>query len=186
MEYTLSQIFVVLSYIFLAMTYLTKKRQIILFYSIVAVVFNGFSYFFLKAWSGLAAIIVALIRNAIFVVQEKFDKSEGYKYWDYLILAFLLILNTIFAIITYDGFLSLFTAFASVTYTVSIWQKNTKAYKLLGILSSAFNIVYLVFIWSIFGFILESALFIITIVGTVLYFMQNKIAKEKENSDGIS
>jgi len=182
-EYILSQVFVILSYTFLAATYLTKKRKWILFFSIVAVVFNGVSYFFLKAWAGLGVTAVALLRNIIFMIQEKVDKIEEYMYWDYLILAFLVGVTVTSAVLTYNGFFSLFTTFASLAYTVSIWQKNITVYEILGVVSCVFSLAYYAFIGSFFGIILESALMIVEIIGTIKYFKEKRNQEAKEVSE---
>ena len=67
--------------------------------------------------------------------------------------------------------------FASIIYTFSVWQKNVKVYKILGIISGLVNIVYFSFIGSIFGIILETIVCLITIVFTVLYIVNER--KEK-------
>lgn len=184
MIYILSQVFVVLCYICLGATYTTKKRNWILSYSIAAIVFNGISYTLLGAWAGLGVTIVALIRNIVFMIQEKFEGDKDYTTMDWIVLIILMIISGVFAYFTYDGWLSLFSTLSSVIYTLSVWQHNISAYKILGLASSAFSIIYFVFIWSIFGFILESTLFIFMFVGTIRYFVKLKKEKE-EKTDGI-
>ena len=185
MIYILSQVFVVLCYVCLAATYTTKKRNWILSYSIAALVFNGVSYTLLGAWAGLGVTIVALIRNIVFMIQEKFEGDKDYTTMDWIVLTVLMIISGVFAYFTYDGWLSLFSTLSSVIYTLSVWQHNISAYKILGLVSSAFSIIYFVFIWSIFGFVLESALFVFMLIGTIRYFI--KLKKEKEvKTDGIS
>lgn len=187
MVYILSQIFVVLSYVFLGATYATKNRNLLLFFSIIAIVFNGVSYTLLEAWAGLAVTIVALLRNIVFLIQEKFEGDKDYTKMDWIVLVVLMLISATFAYFTFDGWLSLFTTLSSVIYTISVWQHNIAAYKILGVVSSACSIVYFVFIWSIFGFVLESVLFVFTTASMIKYFVsQNKNkAKEKESSNGI-
>lgn len=185
MIYFLSQVFVVLSYVFLGATYATKNRNLLLCFSIIAIVFNGVSYTLLGAWAGLAVTIVALLRNIVFLIQEKFEGDKDYTKMDWIVLCVLMIISATFAYFTYDGWLSLFTTLSSVIYTISVWQHNVTAYKVLGVISSAFSIVYFVFIWSIFGFILESVLFVFMVAGLVKHLMEKRKEKQKETADGI-
>ena len=121
---------------------------------------------FLSAYSGLAMVVVAIIRNIIFIIDEKKNgKSNKNTTKDYIVLAVLYIISIVFAVFTYNGILSMMSVVATMLYTFSVWQKNTKTYKLLGIPIEAIWIIYNIYIFSIFGIILESVLAVSTIVG---------------------
>lgn len=184
LTYILSQIFVVLCYICLAATYAIKNRYILLSVSIAAIVFNAISYTLLGAWAGLAVTIVALIRNIIFMIQEKLEGDKDYTVADWIVLVVLMLISATFAYFTYDGWLSLFSVFSSVLYTISVWQHNISVYKILGLISSICSIVYFIFIWSLFGFILEIAMFVFMLVTTIIYFVKLKKEKNKEILNG--
>lgn len=170
--YILSQVFIILYYIFLIMTYQSKSRRNILIFNFCALVATGISYIFLSAYSGLAMVIVAIIRNAIFIIDEKKNgKSDRNGIKDYIILAILYSISIIFAIFTYNGILSMVSVIATMLYTYSVWQKNTKVYKLLGIPIGIMWIIYNIYIFSIFGIILEVVLAISSIIG---YIRENK------------
>ena len=66
------------------------------------------------------------------------DKDKKNKIIDWSIFAILLIITGIAAWKTYINVLGLFSVFATFIYTVSIWQKNTIVYKILGIICSCF------------------------------------------------
>ena len=66
--YILSQIFIIINYIFLVMTYQSKNRKNILIFNFVSLIASALSYMFLSAYSGLAMTIVAIIRNIIFII----------------------------------------------------------------------------------------------------------------------
>lgn len=189
MEYILSQVFVVLCYILLGSTYLIKNRSTILIINMCSLVCNGVSYFLLGAWAGLGVICIAVLRNAIFIVQQRIKALEKYLIDDIIILVFLMIVTALVGVFTFDTVLSLFSIFASATYTISVWQRNIKVYKLLGILSSAFGVVYFVFIHSLFGIILESCMLVISAVGAIIYILKNKDSskalKTEEIENGI-
>lgn len=179
MEYILSQIFVVLCYLLLGSTYLIKNRSTILIVNMCSLVCNGVSYFLLGAWSGLGVVCIAMLRNAIFIVQQRIKALEKYLIDDIIILIFLMVITVLVGVFTYDTIWSLFSVFASATYTISVWQRNIKVYKILGVLASAFGIVYFVFIHSIFGIILESCMFVTAAVGAIIYMLKHK--KEDES-----
>ena len=146
----------------------------ILYFSLAALLFNGIHYSLLKAWAGVGVVCIAVVRNILFLIQQKIKALDKYVIDDWIILIFLLIISAITAVWTYDGILSLFSIFASVIYTISVWQKNIKIYKILGIVSGLLNIVYFVFIGSNFGIVLESIVCAVTIVFTILYFIEEK------------
>ena len=164
--YILSQVFIIIQYILLAITYQSKQRKKIVIFNLASLISAGISYMLLSAYSGFAMIIVAIIRNIIFIIDEKKNgKSNRNGTKDYIILAFLLIISLISAICTYNGPLSMLSVIASSLYTYSVWQKNTKVYKVLGIPISTLWILYYIYIFSIFGIILETALLISSIIG---------------------
>ena len=127
--YILSQVFIIISYTLLAITYQIKNRKSILILSFMSIAATGLSYLFLSAYSGLAMVIVAAIRNVIFVVDEKKNgKRLTNTTKDYIILAVLYLISIIFAVFTYNGILSMISVVATLLYTYSVWQKNTKVY----------------------------------------------------------
>lgn len=166
-NYILSQVFIIISYALVAMTYVSKSRKAILAYNLIGLIASGLSYTFLSAWTGLAMAGVAMLRNIIFLIQNKKDKSEKITWVDWIILGVLVAVSVVSAVFTYDGFLSLLSVFATMGYTLSVWQKNTKVYKFMGIPVSILWIAYQAFIRSLFGIILESALFVVEIIGII-------------------
>jgi len=165
--YIVSQIFVIISYILLAITYLLKKRNFILQVSVFSLIASLLAFGFLSAWSGMAMMGIAIIRNLILWIQDKKYKTDNITKIDYLILFFLYSLSITFAIFTYDGLFSLLSVLATMVYTYSVWQKSPKIYKLLGIPSSVLWVCYNIFVNSILGIILESFLVVFEVVGLV-------------------
>lgn len=184
--YILSQIFIIISYILLLFTYQSKSRKNILIFNFVSLIATGLSYAFLSAYSGLTMVFVAIIRNIIFYIDEKKNgKSSKNNTKDYIILAILYLISIIFAILTYKGILSMMSVFATMLYTFSVWQKNTKVYKLLGTPVETIGIVYNIYIFSIFGIILETIVAISTVIG-YLRESSNKNEKEMEENTEFS
>lgn len=173
--YVLSQIFTIITYILLAMTYYAKNRKTVLTISFASLITNGLEYVFLNAYSGLAMCIVALIRNIIFLVDEKKNgKRDTNTKKDVVILVILYIISIASAIFTYDGFLSLLSVFATMLYTYSVWQKKTNIYKLLGMPIGILWILYNIYVQSLFGVILEAILLVCSMTGYILEVRNNK------------
>lgn len=176
--YIISQVFTIIMYILLAITYYAKDRKMVLILSFLSIIANGIAYVLLNAYTGLAMCIVALLRNIIFLVDEKKNgKKDTVDKKDYIILAVLYLISIISAVFTYDGFLSLLSVFATMIYTYSVWQKKTQVYKVLGIPIGILWILYNIFVKSIFGIILESILLICSTTGYILEVRKAK--KEK-------
>lgn len=173
--YALSQVFTIITYVLLALTYYAKDRKKVLILSFLSLIANGLAYVFLSAWTGLAMCAVALIRNIIFLIDEnKNGKRETINKKDVVILVILYIISIISAVYTYDGFFSLLSVFATMLYTYSVWQKKTNIYKLLGIPIGILWILYNIYVKSIFGIILETILLICSITGYLLEIKKHK------------
>lgn len=174
-EYILSQIFTIIMYALLGLTYYAKDRKKVLIIDFLSLIANGIAYVFLSAWSGLAMCFIALVRNIIFLVDEnKNGKRDTINKKDIIILIILYVISIVSAVFTYEGFLSLFSVFATMLYTFSVWQKHTKVYKLLGIPIGILWVLYNTYIGSIFGILLEGILLICSITGYMLEVRKNK------------
>lgn len=177
--YIISQVFTIIMYILLAITYYVKDRKTVLVINFLALIANGIAYIFLNAYTGLAMCGVALVRNIIFIIDErKNGKRDKIDKKDIFILIILYIISIVSAIFTYDGFFSLLSVFATMLYTYSVWQKKTNIYKLLGIPIGILWISYNIYVKSAFGIVLEAILFICSITG---YILEKKRMKVEEN-----
>jgi len=169
LTYILSQIFTIITYALLALTYYAKDRKKVLGLGFISLIANGLAYIFLNAWTGLAMCVIALVRNIIFLVDEKINgKREKINKIDIVILIILYVITIISTIFTYDGFLSLLSVFATMLYSYSVWQKKTNIYKLLGIPIGILWILYNIYVMSLFGIILEGLLLICSITGYII------------------
>lgn len=178
-EYIISQIFVVFAYICLASTYVIKGRKKVLILSLSFLILIMASNFLLAAFTGLAMTGISIFRNILLLIRNKYKKTKKNQFIDYLILFLIYALIIIFAIITYDGWLSLFAPFATSIFTFSIWQTNQKVYDLLGIPMSASWVVYNSFIFSLFAIILESLMLCtISISAFIKYSKKQKTKKQ--------
>lgn len=164
--YIVSQIFVIINRVLLIVSYQLKNRKNILIVSLLALLANGVVYILLSAWSGLAMVFVAIVRNIIFMLDEKKNgKSQKITKKDVGILVVLYVISIISAIFTYEGILSMMSVVATMLYTYSVWQKKTKVYKILGIIIESVWIIYNIYICSIIGAILNISLLISASIG---------------------
>ena len=174
--YVISQIFVIINRLFLVASYQLKNRRNILIVSFLALLANGVVYLLLSAWSGLAMVFVAMVRNIIFMIDEKKNgKSDKTTKKDIIILIILYIISIISAIFTYEGILSMMSVIATMLYTYSVWQKKTNVYKILGIIIDIVWIIYNIYICSIMGIILNISLLVSASIGLI---RENNIYKK--------
>lgn len=167
-QYIISQIFTVISYIFLATTYQAKSRKIVLTLNILSQIAFVVTYILLGAWSGLAMVIVALARNIFFILDEKKNgQRENINRTDMIILVIVYVISIVSAIYTYERFYSLLPVFATMLYTYAVCQKNIKTYKLLGIPTELLWTCYNIYIKSIFGILLEVVMLASCVTGYI-------------------
>lgn len=166
--YALSQIFIIMNYIFLGMTYHIKDRNKILIFNIMSLISAGLSYVCLSAYSGIAITIVSILRNIFFMIDLKLHgKSKKINLNDKCMLGFIYLLCILAAFFTYQGFYSLMCIFATMVYTYSVWQRDNKVYRYLGVPVSLIWLVYNIYIRSLFGIIFEIFLLAAVITGIV-------------------
>ena len=177
--YIFSQIFTIAMYTVLAISYHSKKRNHILILSFLSQIFCGIAYILLHAYTGMAMCVVAMIRNIICMIDENKNgkrNTNTKKDVIYLIIIFLLII--IATVFSYQGLYSLLSVIATMIFTYSVWQKNTKTYKMLGIPVGILWILYNFIYKSISGVILETALLFVSTSGYL-----REVYKRKEAID---
>ncbi len=181
MELTLvyvgSQIFTILTYALLVMTYYVKSRKKVLVISFLSIVANLLAYVLLNAGTGVAMCVVAIARNAYFLVDEKKGNHEENKIKDVVVLLVIYFAIGVVTYFTYEDFWSLLSVFATMLYTYSVWQKKTLVYKLCGIPIGILWVCYNAYVKSIFGVILEAILLISSVIG---YWMERKQQKSNQ------
>ena len=176
--YILSQIFTVIMYAFLAVSYFAKRKCSIVILSVLSLIANILAYVLLSAWTGLAMCIVALFRNFYILWNEKKrGKSKKIAKRDIIFLIIVYIAIILATIPTHEGFLSLLSVFATSLYTYSIWQKSTLIYKFCGIPVGILWIAYNAYVQSIFGVILEFLLLIVSTTGYIIAVKKTRIEK---------
>lgn len=161
-SYILSQVFAIIYYILFDITYYMKNKKNILLLGVIGIFIHSISYALLGGWSAVAMGIVAVLRNIIFIFEEKKEKKNK------IILYILFLITIISGIFTYDSIFSIFPVIATILYTYSIWQKNIRKYKLIGIITGILFVTYNIYVQSIFGIIAEFILTLCSLNGYII------------------
>lgn len=173
LNYILSQIFSLLCFACFGITFFSKNQKKIRFLGILMNVFQAISYMFLGATSGYAMLIIAIIRNFVFFKLNKQEYTTSYK----LLLVGLLLVIGITGAVTYTNIFSLLPVIAIVLYSIGVWQKSPKVYKLLSIPNCVCWIVYNLSVASIVASIDEFVMLILSVIG----FYQEIKSTNKDN-----
>lgn len=174
--YIISQIITILYFAILSLSYLLKDRKKILLANFVAHIGQTTAMAMLNGYTGAAMSIIMMLRDLTLLIQES-KKSKGKdinKKLDLTILIITVLLMLVLTIFTYNGPLSLLSVVATLVTTYALWQKDVKAYKILGLIAGILWLAYNMFIMSIMGIILELILVICSIIGYI-----KDIKKEK-------
>ena len=190
LTYIWSQILTVVEYGLLGATYFAKKRKVVVIFDTLSMAAGILAYILLGADLGLAMSVVILLANFYYIWDERREQKEkrrrrklkmihGHQIRDYVALLVVLVVIAGLAVWTYDGPLSLLSVAATVLYEISIWQKSTKIYKLLGIPVAFCWMTYNGFVQSIFGVVCEAVMFITSIIGYVRELQAEKRKKSR-------
>ena len=165
-QYILSQVVIIFVYLFLSLTYCVKSRKLILTFSFLSNFLNSIAFILLGAYTSSAMCAISIFRDIIFLIDEKINgKSDKITKKDVALLALVYGICAIAIACTFNGFSTLLYATGSMLYTFSIWQKNNKLYRFMGIPVTLIVIVDSILLKSIFGVVLQGVVLIVSIVG---------------------
>lgn len=165
--YIISQVITVIYFAILSLSYLLKDRNKILTANFVAHIGQATAMAMLNGYTGAAMSVIMILRDLTLLIQEN-KKSKGKeinKKLDLIILIVTFVLIIALTIFTYNGPLSLLSVVATLVTTFSLWQKDIRTYKILGMIAGILWLAYNIFIMSIMGIILETILIISSIIG---------------------
>lgn len=145
--------------------YQQKERKKLLSRKRYADILWGLHYIFLGAWGGAIPNVVGVLRETVFIHNDKkWAKSLAWP------IVFIIISWTL-AILSWNSMLSLLPMCASTLVTVSLWVKSPKLTRILSFPVCVTFIVYDVFVGSYAGIINES----ISLISIVSSFIRNDI-----------
>lgn len=185
-SYVLSQILTIIEYGLLGASYFAKNRKAVVLLDIVSMTAGIFAFLLLGADLGMAMSVIILLANFYYLWDEHAHTAKERSKLharDYIILAIILVLIAVVTYFTYEGPLSLLSVAATTLYEISIWQKSTKVYKLLGIPVAFCWMSYNGLEQSIFGVLCEAAVFVASIVGYLREVRTKNKTKAKKRTN---
>ena len=165
LEYTLSQICVILALVCMCLSYLTKNKIYILLLCTLSTILYGVQYGLLGAWTGVAINIVGMVRGIWFYFNDKKGKTH-----DYVSIIVLSVSLIVLGILTYESIFSLVATLAMTLFTYTLWQNKLVVYRLMAPFISILWITYNTYNNSIFAIITELILMVFEIIGIIKYF----------------
>ena len=176
--YIASQILVIFAYTCSMFMYFMKNRTLMLAILLGANGLRSISFLMLAAWVGAVVTAIALARTATdYVINSRRSPSDRKRIFpiDWCFLVFWFIAFTTVTIFTYDNHpISLLPLISTLAFTVAIWQKNVLAFKIAAVPCSAAWILYNVYVESMFGVIMESALCLVIIAALIIYIKSER------------
>lgn len=145
-NYTISQILALLSFIISLIAFHRDKKEKILSNMILSNILNLIHYLLLGAFSGVLTKIIAILRDYI-IINKKNKKILNSKYT----LIILIVLYIFAAIFSYNNIYSLFPIIAALIYIVSIWNGNALRTKKTAFFCEFLWLGYNIFVFSIVG-----------------------------------
>lgn len=124
----IAQIFGIVGLIFVFISIQNNNKNKILFFQILANLFYGLQYLFLRALSAALMCFSSLIRCVIF---EKYSKRR--KGIPFFVLLFFVLLNIILGIVSFINIYNIIPVIISILYTYGIWQNNLKLFRIISV-----------------------------------------------------
>ena len=177
-EYIVSQVMVFFALICMCASYLVKSKKIILILGFAISVFYMTGYILLGAWTGAIVNAISIFRAVWFFVNNKKGKTK-----DYLSLIFFEIVYITSGIITFANWFDIFSVFAALIYTYSIWQQSITFFRWSALVVSACWVVYNLCCGSIMGLIVELILVVFEIIGIIKLYIKFKKTRSAENNE---
>ena len=168
-SYILSQILVILAYIFLGIGLGKKSRKQILEYSTIYNILTTIHYILLSGIMGAIAGIIGLIRNLLFYYNEKRSIKNSK-----LILYVFCIISVTLTIVFYKTPVDILPCVLTLIGIYSYWNTNTKVTRIGNILISICYIIYAIPLKSYFSILLEGYLVVKTLIGYYKYETERK------------
>lgn len=150
--------------------YQTKSGKKILLSKLVSDFFWVLHYICLNAFSGAAIAGIGVIRDGVFLHQEK--RWAQSKAWLWLFL----VLSIASAVLTWKSVFSLLPALASVLLIISLWKNKPMLICVLAFPISTAMLAYNIYCVSYFGIANE----ILTLISAFIGVIKNKKAVKEE------
>lgn len=162
-----------ISFIIALIAFHKKEKKNIFKYTLISNALSLIQYVFLNAYSGIATKIIAILRDLSMVKQEKYNILKSMKMLIVFVCAYIILM-----IITYQGFISIFSLLAALIYTIFCWNGDANRVRSIGIFT---NVLWLVYNISVKSYTGAMANFI-SIVSTFIAIFNNKKLLNRERN----
>lgn len=168
--YVVSQIFVIISSLVIGSTYFVKDKTKILYLCLIYCIFYGLHYLLLGAITGFLMTGVSFLRNLVFYINSKNNRSNNI-----FILIILIEISLISGISGYQDVYSIVSICASLMSTYSIWQDNVKVYRILSLPISLCFVVYALHFNSVMAIVSEGIIIVMEVIGIIELYKNKKM-----------
>ena len=183
MTYVFSQIFAILAYIALGLSFFTRDTRKILILNLTSTACFLGQYIFLSAYGAIFTNLIGIFRCVVFYIEDR--KNIHNNFWTLILFIVLNIAVSITAITS--SWVEILAIIASLLLTYNLWKRNVLLYRWLAVICSCIWITYNSIHMTLFGIIGESILLVVEIVSVIRYYVyKNKMRPESENSEQSS
>lgn len=170
MIFIISQILGFFGFVVYALSFWQKDRRKILLLEVGECLLYSIHYFLLGAMTGGYINIIGMARSGSFIYKDK-NKFMSTN----VLPTIFLILYVLNAILTWEGYITLFPTIGSMLLCVAIWQHNTKNIRKTGLIVQILWLIYSIFVGSYVVVVTE----IILIISTIFAIIKLDILKNK-------
>ena len=165
MQYPLAQLIGFIAFIISLIAYQKKQKSKLFITMIISSILKLVHYLLLNAYSGCLTKFMAILRDSIIVLKEKYKFLSSYIFLIILILGYITI-----GYLSYTGILSLLPILAATIYLLVIWNGNIKNIKITSCLTYILWLIYNIYVSSIAGIISN----IISIISIIISLYKTK------------
>jgi len=175
-SYIISQIFALLAFISLGISFFVKSKIKIVVFNIACSVFFIFHYFFLNASVGMIINAIGVVRGIWYYLDEKFNSKHLLNSLIVCVVA-----SIVCSVLTFNSWIEIFALIGGLGFTYSLWQKNIGFYRWAMLVCSLLWVTYNSLYGSVVAIVGESVMMVFEIISIVKYYRKDK--KELANKN---
>ena len=167
-EYTFSQVCVVIAVSIFITTAYIKNRKTVVFLNCLVNILYAVQYILLSRYTGVIINVIGIIRCIWFYFNAKREKK------DYISLIVCLLLVIGGGIFTFSSWVDIFAIIGSVIFTYGLWQPNLMLYRFSAIANHLCFIVYNIFCQAYIALVFECVIIILTTISIFKFYIEGK------------
>lgn len=139
-----------------------KNMKTILAAQIIMNLLAAVTCFLLGGFSGVGISIIAVVQTIVMYFYSMKDKKPHVA-----VTALFVVVYILNSVITFSSIFDIFPTLAAVSFALSVAQRSSKAYRLVGIWNPLFWLVYDVYIDAYANIVLHSCIFISMLIACI-------------------